>query len=118
MRERPSGLGEEVIRHLVTTYGSTYREVLAHVESDADAVQPVTQSSPVIRAEVLHAVREEQAADLESVLLRRTELGSAGHPGRACLETVADILSAEQGWSETRARSEIENVEAFYRRRS
>jgi len=118
MKQRPSGLGEEVVRHLVYTYGSTYREVLAHVESDPDAVQPVTESSSVIRAEVLHAVREEQAVDLESVVVRRTELGSAGHPGRACLETVAGILSAELGWSETRARSEIESVEAFYQRRS
>ena len=60
----------------------------------------------MIRAEVHHAVREEQAVDLESVILRRTELGSAGHPGRACLETVTEILSAELGWSEAQGRSD------------
>ena len=62
--------------------------------------------------------RVEQAVDLASVLLRRTELGSAGHPGRSCLETVAEIMSHELGWDETRKRAEIETVEGLYRHRS
>jgi glycerol-3-phosphate dehydrogenase len=117
LKKEQAGLTGDVTRHLIQTYGSAYREVLSHIESPKWA-EPVFEGSPVIRAEVLHAVREEQALDLESVVLRRTELGSAGHPGRAVLETVAEIMSAELGWSEEKVRLEIESVEELYRCRS
>jgi glycerol-3-phosphate dehydrogenase len=51
-------------------------------------------------------------------VLRRTELGSAGHPGRAALERAAAIAGEELSWTEGKRRSEIEAVEAFYRERS
>jgi glycerol-3-phosphate dehydrogenase len=58
------------------------------------------------------------ALDLASVVLRRTELGTAGHPGRATLEASADIMQSELGWSDARKASELESLETFYRRRS
>jgi len=118
VRRKPLSSSEDGIRHLVTTYGSAYREVLRHIEKEPELARPVTEDSPVIRAEVVHAVREEQAVDLASVVLRRTELGSAGHPGRPCLETVAEIMSHELRWDETRKRAEIDSLEKLYRRRS
>lgn len=102
----------DVLRHLVYTYGSRYPEIL---KGDRE---PVVAGSPVLAAEVRHAVREEMALDLASVVLRRTELGSAGHPGRAAIDSCADIVQSELGWSEERKAAEIETLEAFYRRRS
>jgi glycerol-3-phosphate dehydrogenase len=58
------------------------------------------------------------ALDLASVVLRRTELGSAGHPGRGALERAAAIAGEELSWSEDRKRRELEAVEEFYRARS
>jgi glycerol-3-phosphate dehydrogenase len=58
------------------------------------------------------------AFDLASVVLRRTELGSAGHPGREALERAAAILAEELSWSVEKKVREIESVEAFYRTRS
>jgi glycerol-3-phosphate dehydrogenase len=100
-------------RHLAFNYGTLARAVLA--VGDAE---PVSDSSSVTGAEVRHAVREEMAFDLASVVLRRTDLGSAGHPGRAALERVAAIAGEELSWSEDRRRAEIEAVEAFYRERT
>ena len=118
VQRRPMDLGEETVRHLVGTYGSAYPHVLRHAEGRSDLALPVAEGSAVTRAEILHAVREEQAVDLASVVLRRTELGSAGHPGRDCLERCAALMAAELGWDDGKRKSEIDHVEAIYRRRS
>ena len=73
------------------------------------------EGAPVLRAEVIHAIREEQATDLASVLLRRTELGSAGHPGSVCLKSCATIMAGELGWEDARVSTEIQQVEEIYR---
>jgi glycerol-3-phosphate dehydrogenase len=99
--------------HLAHNYGTLYRQVLA--VSDPE---PLGAGSPVTGGEVRYAAREEMALDLGSVVLRRTELGSAGHPGRGALERAAAILGEELSWSEDRKRAEVEAVEAFYRARS
>lgn len=102
----------DVLRHLVYNYGSAYSEIL---KGDRERIVP---GSPVIAAEVRHAVREEMACDLASIVLRRTELGTAGHPGRAVLDACADIAQSENGWSEPRKREEIDSLETFFRQRS
>ena len=102
----------DVLRHLVYTYGSRYAEIL---RGDCERV---SDASPVVASELRHAVREEMALDLASVVLRRTELGTAGHPGRATLEASADIVQSELGWSDERKASELESLETFYRQRS
>ncbi len=102
----------DVLRHLVYTYGSRYPELL---RGDC---QRVSDASPVLVSEVRHAVREEMALDLASVVLRRTELGTAGHPGSATLEACADFVQSELGWSDDRKALELESLESFYRQRS
>ena len=112
LRDAESDVPADVLRHLVYTYGSRYAELL---RGDCERV---SDASPVLASEVRHAVREEMALDLESVVLRRTELGTAGHPGRATLEACADIVRSELGWSDDRKSSELESLESFYRQRS
>jgi glycerol-3-phosphate dehydrogenase len=115
---RPYGLSPEVVRHLVRSYGSAYPEVLRAIEDGRQWAEPVREGSLVIKAEIRYAVREEMALKLSSAVLRRTELGSAGHPGRKGLETAAELMGAELGWSAARREQEIDEVESFYRRRS
>jgi glycerol-3-phosphate dehydrogenase len=55
------------------------------------------------------------ACTLADVVLRRTEAGTAGSPGRAALERAARVVSPLLGWSRERANTEIEAVEARYR---
>lgn len=105
--------GEATRRHLALTYGTRYREVLA-----VGGEERVGEQSPVLACEIRHAVREEMAFDLASVVLRRTELGTAGHPGRACIERVADIMAEELSWDHERRASEVAALERFYRLRS
>jgi glycerol-3-phosphate dehydrogenase len=102
----------DVLRHLVYTYGSRYSELL---RGDC---QRVSEAGPVLASEVRHAVRQEMALDLASVVLRRTEIGTAGHPGSATLEACADLVQSELGWSDDRKASELASLESFYRQRS
>jgi glycerol-3-phosphate dehydrogenase len=100
-------------RHLAASYGSRFRDVLAVGDNE-----PLSSSTSVLGSENRHAVREEMALDLSSAVLRRTELGSAGHPGREALERAASILAEELAWNDEKKRAEIEALEAFYRSRS
>ena len=107
-------MSPETVRHLMQTYGSEYREILRYCEEDQAWRQPVMPSSPVTRAEVLHGIREEMAQKLTDVIFRRTELGTAGYPGDACLKTCAEIMAAELGWNEQRTLNELGETRAAY----
>jgi glycerol-3-phosphate dehydrogenase len=56
------------------------------------------------------------ALSLADVVLRRTPLGTFGHPGAAELATCAALVGAELGWDPARRKREIAEVEAHYRR--
>jgi glycerol-3-phosphate dehydrogenase len=97
LEKRPCGLSKDTIRHLLETYGSEYREVLQYCERDQKWSKPITSNSPVIRAEILHAIREEMACTLEDLLYRRTHLGVGGDPDQSCINACANIMAGEFG---------------------
>jgi glycerol-3-phosphate dehydrogenase len=94
---RPLGLSEETIRHLIQSYGSEYRKILQYCDQDQKWSKPVASHSPVIRAEILHAIREEMACKLEDLLYRRTDLGAVGYLDESCVSTCAGIMAHELG---------------------
>lgn len=108
-RELPSDL----IRRLVSSYGTAYRAVFEDVD-DGDALQPLAEGTDVRRAEVLYAVRREMARRLSDVVFRRTDLGALGDPGEAALESCAAVMAGELDWDYDRTRREVaECREAF-----
>jgi glycerol-3-phosphate dehydrogenase len=107
-------LSMEVIEHLVYNYGSEYPEVLHYVKANPELGQTINGTSKVIKAEVVHGIREEMAKRLSDVVLRRTELGSAGDPGEEALKACATIMAGELDWDGARVRREIEEVRAVY----
>jgi len=111
---RTSGVTDVVARHLVYAYGSTYRDVLEYGQKDSSLLRTVRGSYEVIRAEVVHAVREEMALKLSDTVLRRTGLGSGESPGEETLREVAGIMAAELGWDASRTLSEIDETKATY----
>jgi glycerol-3-phosphate dehydrogenase len=105
-------------RHAATAlahnYGSRYTDVLAcatqpsHLDTLAD--------SKVLAAEVLHAVRHELATSLEDIVIRRTELGSAGDPGPAALATAAGLATAELGWRPEEGAAQVAALQDLFAR--
>lgn len=114
IEHRPPTLDKEIIRNLVFNYGSEYQKVLKYLDEDAGYGQRITDISNVIKAEIIHAIRDEMAQKLEDVVMRRTELGSAEYPGDEGLETCARIMAHERGWDRSRIQEEINNVKSIY----
>jgi glycerol-3-phosphate dehydrogenase len=55
------------------------------------------------------------AVRLSDAVLRRTEAGSAGHPGAAALHAAAQVMGDELGWTPGDRTREVEDVERVYR---
>jgi len=115
--EPPASVSPEIVEHLIRTYGSEYPRILEYCNDDPELGLPVTCGSQVMRAEVLHGVRHEMAQTLADVVFRRTELGTGGYPGDACLRTCAEIMAAELGWNQEKTRHEIEKVRSTFEER-
>ena len=111
---QPFGLGEAAMQHLSYNYGSAITEILDYGEQDEALMKLMPESDEVVRAEILHGVREEMAMKLADVVMRRTDLGSASCPADATLATAADIMGAELGWDESRKSAEIEATKKIY----
>jgi glycerol-3-phosphate dehydrogenase len=110
--KKPSGLEEKAVRHLIQNYGSRYRQIL-HNATLKD-LEPVSETTEVLQAEVRHGVTEEMALKLGDVVLRRTELGTAGHPGSKAIGVCAEWMAKELGWSVERKQSEISELATVY----
>jgi glycerol-3-phosphate dehydrogenase len=108
-----SSMPQEVALRLLRTYGSEYRSVLASVPTHDGGMQ-MLPGSTILRAEVIHAIRDEMALTLEDVVLRRTDLGSLQFPGDEAIESVAGIMACELGWNEQRVADEIDHVRQLY----
>jgi glycerol-3-phosphate dehydrogenase len=103
-----------VIRHLIGRYGEAAAEIVKLVAARPQLAAGVAPAVSTISAEVVHAIAHESAMRLSDIVLRRTTLGAAGHPGSVALETCATVAAAELGWDATRVRDEIEAVERVY----
>ncbi|NET12309.1 MAG: glycerol-3-phosphate dehydrogenase/oxidase, partial [Okeania sp. SIO1H6] len=101
------GLTESTIRRLVYNYGSAYPEVLNYLDNPESELQ-------VIKAEIFHAIHQEMAHKLSDVILRRTELGSAGYPGDETILFCAEVMSKELGWSPTKLQQEVEEIQNIF----
>jgi glycerol-3-phosphate dehydrogenase len=113
IEHRPPRLTAEGMRALVRNHGSQYRDVLAYLHTDSTLGETVAHST-ILKAEVIHAVRAEMAMTLRDVVFRRTDLGSAGHPGAAALIDCGRLVAAEMGWDESRTQRELREVEAVF----
>jgi glycerol-3-phosphate dehydrogenase len=114
LRTEYPGLSDEVIGHLVDAYGSGCANVLGLCAIRPELAKPISESSPVIGAELVRAVQEEMAETLADAIVRRTPLGALGHPGEVALRRAADLVGAARGWPEERRQREIAAVEQFY----
>jgi len=110
-----SHLPASSLERVARSYGSACPRVLALAHADPALAAPLGTACTVTRAEILYGVREEMGVRLGDLILRRTEAGSAGSPGRDALEAAAAVVGAELGWNQARTVREIEDVESVYR---
>jgi glycerol-3-phosphate dehydrogenase len=110
---RPEAVSDASLAALLQNHGSRYREVLDRAKDDPSLLECLP-GSRTLRAELVHAVREEMAVRLEDVVLRRTDLGTAGSPGAPGLEAAGALMAALLGWSPSRMQDELARTRAAF----
>ncbi|MEQ6903251.1 glycerol-3-phosphate dehydrogenase/oxidase [Nocardioides sp. YIM 152588] len=101
----------ETVRHLARHHGTEHDAVLALARTDAALGGPLDADGEIL-AQAVVAARHESARTLADVLLRRTGLGTLGHPGLDVLELVAEVVGVELGWDDARRDAEVRDVHA------
>ena len=96
-----------------TTTGATTRR-FSRLLAKRKGPMLLVPGSTTLEAEILHAVRREAARTLSDVVLRRTDLGAAGHPGAAALEAAATLMAKELHWDATRRQKELDVTSATF----
>jgi glycerol-3-phosphate dehydrogenase len=109
-------LAPPIIRHLMTIYGDRCAAMVRLMAERSEWRMPLVPGRPNVGAEVIYAIRAEMACTLEDIVVRRSELGAAGHPGEEITRAAAAIVAEELGWDTDRRDREIAAVNAFYRR--
>lgn len=100
------GFSVSTINFLSRHYGTDYEAVLQLAREDAKLAQAVGGEGEIL-AQVSYAIRHEMARTLDDIVLRRTGIGTLGHPGMAVLQKVAALAGAELGWDEARIHHEM-----------
>jgi glycerol-3-phosphate dehydrogenase len=90
--------------------------VIRYGDAEPSLLERVSPFRAVLKAEVVHAMREEMAQTLQDVVFRRTELGALGHPGHDALQTCVALMAGELGWDAARVMAELEETEEAFAR--
>jgi len=114
LREIRVSLDRDVIEHLIGWYGTEASTVVRYATAQG-LTERIASDGPILAGEVAYAVDHEAAARLTDVILRRTPIGAAGHPGAAAVSAVARVMSARLGWTPDRVAAELADLDATYR---
>lgn len=112
---KPASMPAGIVTRLVTLYGTEYRDILDLAGKTKGWDQTVGGSEELLKAEIIHAVRNEMAVTLSDILLRRTDAGSAGHPGDDLLNECAKIAAKELNWSKSQITRELADAASMYK---
>ena len=113
-RELNLDLPIATIRHLIARYAERTPAIIELMHARPELREPLTPTEPTVGAEIVHVIHHEMALTLGDIVLRRTPLGSAGHPGADALRASARLAAAELGWDQERVAQEIATVEKTY----
>jgi len=108
-------LHRDSIVPLIRNHGSNYLKVLDCVRDNPELKKPFMKST-VIKAEAVHAIREEMALKLADIVFRRTDLGVGSRPDPTALQDCAEIAAAEFKWDDHRIKIELDEVDEVLKR--
>jgi glycerol-3-phosphate dehydrogenase len=106
------GVDEETHALFAHRYGHAAREVLELAASDERLARRIVPELPDLVGEAPFAARNEQAASVADVLLRRTRLGildarPLSAPDGEAARAVAEAMAPELGWDAARVDQEL-----------
>ena len=115
-----SGLTDVLADRLLRLYGARAPEVLEEAGDDPSlrvslAPEP-SVGTGLMGCEVLYAFRREMAETLADALLRRTMVGLGPNVALDVDEAAASVAVEHLGWTEERAKEEVENFRRYVER--
>lgn len=107
-------LSTAVTLHLSALYAEGSAGIVRLIAERPELGAPVSPGCETLGAEVVHVIRHEMAVRLADIVVRRTALGSGGHPGADAVRGCGVIAAQELGWSSERLEKEVAAVEEVY----
>jgi glycerol-3-phosphate dehydrogenase len=106
-------LSEETTRHLVDTYGMRAFEIAELCLSDPSLTEPIVPGRVEIMAQVDFGVREELAASVSDLMIRRTQIFFRdSDQGLGAVEKVATRMAHLIGWSDEEKQKSVDDYKA------
>ncbi len=107
------GLKPEQARWVLGLYGRMAGRVLRLAEENHEWLRPLDPARPDLQAEVVWAVRHEDARRLDDFFLRRSFLGLGLKPDSPAPARAAELMGRELGWDAARGRQEVARLKGI-----
>jgi glycerol-3-phosphate dehydrogenase len=104
---------KETVEYVSRNYGTLSKDVFQLARENKAYAEVVSHDGELL-AEAVYGVQKESARSLKDILLRRTGIGTLGHPGKAILETTAKTIAPLLNWSDEKIQDEIDAAEAYF----
>lgn len=111
-----AGIGARSAAHLAKVYGTRAIDIAALAAEHPDLATVFDPVSGAIGAEVILAVRDEEARTLSDVLLRRTMVGLGPDVGLGAVKAAAEIAGRHLGWDPSRLAQEVADYRSYVAR--
>jgi glycerol-3-phosphate dehydrogenase len=102
------------LTRVANLYAERGAEIIRLAAGRPELSTELAPGTAVIGAEIVYVLRHEMAVRLSDLVLRRTSLGAAGHPGGELLAACARLAADELNWSPAKAAEEVAAVDACY----
>lgn len=109
----PSSIDKDVLPSIIHNHGTNYSKLFRYVEKNPALGKRIGDTMS-IKADVVHAVRNEMAYKLGDIIFRRTGMGTASHPGIEALQISSELMATELGWTDIRKHRELAEVEELF----
>jgi glycerol-3-phosphate dehydrogenase len=102
--------------HLLARHGRVADEIRALIAFDPALGEPLVEGQPYVRAEAVHAARNEMVTTLDDVLVRRTRAHLADRDATlAAAPAVAALIAPELGWDDDEIERQVERYRELCR---
>lgn len=105
---------ERQIRRLIKNYGTEAERILELVREDPSLGVCLSPEVSTLKAEILFSAQNDMVEHLDDLVMRRTDLGTLGFPGKEAISQALKIVSREKGWDEGRSLAEQAGLEDYF----
>lgn len=106
-------LTEQGIERVLSVYGGRAAGIADLCAREKHLARTLDEERTVLAAEIIFAMREEFALNLEDVVFRRLMVGFNADQGRAMYEDIAALAAAESGWDPETAAQQLGRLREY-----